>query len=117
MDYVDYCSIHKGIPIKYINATNEVDFDVVVFTKNYFTSPETAELYHSADYYVAWQILRGQTSVSSIFPEGIEVGSTYNNNCQWISCGPFKAKLGSTWEMRQDTRDSTPVLEQGEPIL
>ena len=111
MDYVDYCSSNKGIPFKYINATNKVGFDVIVYTKNYFTPLDTAR-----QCYVAWQILRGQTSVSSIFPEGVEIGSTYNNDCQWISCGPFKAKPGSTWEMQQDTRDSTPVLEQGEPL-
>ena len=93
------------IPIKYINATSNVDFEVVVFTKNFSTNtPKT--------YYVAWQLLRGQTSVQFVYPVAMAVGATYSQGGQYITAGPFKAKLGSTWEITQESANATAVLKE-----
>ena len=93
------------IPIKYINATTNVDFEVVVFTKNFSTNtPKT--------YYAAWQILRGQTSVQFVYPVAMAVGATYKSGGQLITAGPFPAKLGSTWEITQESAADTAVLKQ-----
>ena len=93
------------IPIKYINATTNTDFEVVVFTKNFSTNtPKT--------YYAAWQVLRGQTSVQFVYPISTAVGATYTNGGQIITAGPFPAPLGSTWEITQDSINATAVLKK-----
>ena len=93
------------IPIKYINATTNTDFEVVVFTKNFSTNtPKT--------YYAAWQVLRGQTSVQFVYPVTMSVGATYKSGGQLITAGPFPAKLGSTWEITQESATDTAVLKQ-----
>ena len=93
------------IPIKYINATTNTDFEVVVFTRNFSTNtPKT--------YYVAWQVLRGQTSVQFIHPASMAVGATYRSGGQVITAGPFPANLGSTWEVTQESASDTAVLKQ-----
>ena len=93
------------IPIKYVNATTNTDFEVVVFTKNFSTNtPKT--------YYAAWQILRAQTSVQFVYPVSTAVGATYTSGGQIITAGPFPAKLGSTWEITQDSMNATAVLMQ-----
>ena len=95
------------IPIKYINATTNTDFEVVVFTKNFSTNtPKT--------YYAAWQVLRGQTSVQFVYPVSMSVGATYKSGGQVITAGPFPAKLGATWEITQDSATDTAVLKQSE---
>ena len=93
----------SDIPIKYINGTSNVDFEVVVFTKNFST--KTPEVY-----YAAWQILRGQSSVQFIYPASLSVGATYTDGGQIITAGPFPAKLGSTWEITQENPEATAVL-------
>ena len=96
----------SDIAIKYINSTGNTDFQVVVFTKNYsVNTPKT--------YYCAWQVLRGQTSVQFVYPVSISVGATYTQGGQLITAGPFPAKLGSTWEIKQDSNKSTAVLSAG----
>ena len=93
------------VPIKYINATTNTDFEVVVFTKNFSTNtPKT--------YYAAWQVLRGQTSVQFVYPVSMSVGATYKSGGQLITAGPFPAKLGSTWEITQESATDTAVLKQ-----
>ena len=93
------------IPIKYINSTRNTDFEVVVFTKNFSTdTPKT--------YYAAWQILRGQTSVQFIYPVSMGVGATYTSGGQFITAGPFPAKLGSSWEITQESASDTAVLKE-----
>ena len=93
------------IPIKYINATVSTDFEVVVFTKNYnVNTPQV--------YYVAWQILRAQTSAQFVYPVSTAVGATYHTGGQLITAGPFPAQLGSTWEITQDSINATAVLKQ-----
>ena len=97
--------MNTDIPVKYINKTKSADFETVVFTKNYSTNtPNT--------YYVAWQILRGQSSVSFVFPEEVSVGASYSSGGQQITAGPFKASLGSTWEITQEMKTDTAVLTQ-----
>lgn len=102
MDYVD---VHKeDIPIKFINATGKVDFDVIVFAKTFSNS--------AAPLFVAWQILRCQTSVRLLYPRSVEVGSSFTHGIQFVSCGPFKTQVGTTWEIRQGSKVSVPILTQ-----
>ena len=96
-----------SIPIRYANKTDNIDFQVIVFTKNY--SPNNPETY-----YAAWQVLSAQSEVSFSYPVEIEVGATYKSGGQDIVAGPFDAQLGSTWNITQETLDSTATLEQGE---
>jgi len=95
------------IDIKYVNNTGNTDFEVMVFTKNYSTrTPKT--------YYVAWQILRGQSSVYFSYPlDTIEVGASYHNSGQKINSGPFLADMGSSWTITQPMRTSTAILAPG----
>ena len=93
------------IPIKYINSTGNVDFEVVVFTKNYSTdTPKT--------YYVAWHVLKAQTSSEFVYPVEIEIGASYHFDDQLITAGPFGAKLGSSWLITQDTSSETATLKE-----
>ena len=98
------------ISIKYINETNNTDFEVVVFTKNYSTNtPKT--------YYCAWQVLRGQNSVKFSYPVSTAVGAIYEHEDQTIAAGPFPAKLGSTWQITQDSANNTAVLSEGTILI
>ena len=97
------------IPIKYINATGKTDFEVVVFTKNFNVNTPRV-------YYAAWQILRAQNAVQFKYPVSLSVGATYQTGGQTIFAGPFEAKLGSTWEITQDSIDSAAVLKEGKQI-
>ena len=98
------------IPIKYVNATSNTDFEAVVFTKNYNTNtPKT--------YYCAWQILRGQTSVQFVYPVSTAVGAVYSQGGQIITAGPFPAELGSTWQITQESAKDTAVLSKGTIII
>ena len=92
------------IKIKYINATSNVDFEVVVFSKNFSTNtPDTL--------YAAWQILKGQNTVQFVYPVAVQVGATYTADGQIITAGPSDAKLGSTWEVTQE-RGATATLKE-----
>ena len=98
--------VDDDINIKYVNNTLNTDFDVMVFTKNYSTrTPKT--------YYVAWHILRGQSSVSFTYPVNIAVGATYQDKGLSIVAGPFVAQLGSSWTIVQAQTSDTAVLKQG----
>ncbi len=94
---------HSDIKIKYINNTKKTDFDVMVFTKNYST--RTPKIY-----FVAWQILRGQSSVSFNYPGNVEVGVSYQSSGLSVVAGPFPAYLGSTWKIVQPLPTDTAVL-------
>lgn len=94
------------IPIKYVNNTKNTDFEVMVFTKNYST--RTPKIY-----YVAWQVLRGQTSVEFKYPMHLAVGATYSSNGLQIVAGPFDATLGSSWRITQEKANDTAFLKQG----
>ncbi len=94
----------KAINIKYSNKTSHTDFEVMVFTKNYSTrSPKT--------YYVAWQVLRGQTAVYFKYPlDTLEVGATYQESGLRIVSGPFHADVGSSWRITQPKPTDTALL-------
>ena len=92
----------EGIPIKFINNTGNTDRDVIIFSKNLPNESEPV--------YVAWQILRCQTSVDLLYPLGFQVGTCYTKGIQSVNCGPFDAVLGSIWEMRQQSQASVPLL-------
>ena len=95
----------NDIPITYYNKTGHINFDVLVFAKNY-TNQTTKQ-------YVGWQILRGQSSVDFNFSAIIQVGASYKHQGQDIKCGPLNAEMGSIWEIIQETEDSTAVLRKG----
>ena len=98
------------INVKYVNNTGNTDFEVMVFTKNYSTrTPKT--------YYVAWHVLRGQTSVTFQYPVHLAVGSTYQEHGLKIISGPFGAELGSSWRITQPKSNSTAVLEPSKQLL
>ena len=99
-------SLRNSIPIIYYNRTNSVDFDVLVFAKVLKSSI-------ISNPYVAWQILRGQTSVSFVYPVNMQVGATYINKDQVVTAGPFDTNEGSTWEIVQDRSGDTAQLKQG----
>ena len=97
----------SDIAVKYVNATGNTDFEVVVFTMNYSTSTPTT-------YYCAWRILRAQTSVQFVYPVSVAVAATYHQGGQTVTAGPFPAPFGTTWEITQNTSSSTAVLQQGQ---
>ena len=98
------------IPIKYNNNTQNIDFEVVVFTKNFNVNTPKV-------YYVAWQILRAQISSQFVYPVSTAVGATYRIEGQLITAGPLPATLGSTWQVTQETRTSTASLTKSKKIL
>ena len=94
------------IPIEFINSTGKTDFKVVVFTKNFSTNtPETV--------YAAWQVISVQTSSSFVYPVSTSVEAKYDIGGQTNDMGPFPATLGSTWEIRQESKSGTPTLNEG----
>ena len=94
------------IPIRYINNTGKVDFEVMVFTRNYNT--KTPKIY-----YVAWHVLRAQSVVDFSFSSTISVGAFYKVNALVVKAGPFVAESGSTWTIVQNDRWDTAVLTKG----
>lgn len=95
-----------SIPIAYYNKTGSVDFDVLVFTKN-------SSLSTPVDYHVAWQVLRGETSVHFNYPLKMQVGARFYNKGQKILCGPHDTNPGTTWEIIHKRPDATPELIRG----
>ena len=93
------------IPIKYINATCNTDFEVVVFTKNFNINTPTV-------YYAAWAVLQAQTSVQFIYPISSSIAASYYAAGKLVTAGPFPAKVGSTWEITQASPDDTAVLKE-----
>lgn len=93
------------IPIKYLNKTGDVDFDVMVYTKNYNNRSANIST-------VAWQILRGQSSVSFKYPVKLAVGAAYMQDGLIVQAGPFSADLGSSWKITQERQTDTAVLSQ-----
>ena len=104
-DIFYFGSLKERIPITYINKTESIDFDVVVFTHNLNK--------YEDDIYMPWQILRAQSSVTFTYLADMQVGATYIWNEQLVSAGPFNAKNGTTWEIIQEKALSTPHLKQG----
>ena len=96
----------SNIKIAYLNKTANTDFEVVVFTKNFnINTPKV--------YYVAWQVLRGQSEVDFVYPVSMDVGATYTSSGKIMKAGPFPSKLGSTWEISQESISSTATLKEG----
>ncbi len=99
-------SATTDIPIKYVNSTGSTDFSVVVFTKNFsVNTPET--------YYAAWEVIQVQNSSQFVYPISTAIGASYDLGDQYNTMGPFGAVLGSTWQINQDDKDATPILESG----
>ncbi len=95
-----------NIEIMYVNNTGSTDFATVVFTKNFnVNTPEVV--------YAAWEVIRVQTSSKFVYPISTSIGATYQLRDQHNTMGPFGAVLGSTWEINQDNKATTPVLQSG----
>lgn len=96
------------IPVLYRNETGNTDFEVLVFAKNYVSMINSIQ-----PYYYAWYTLKSQSSVKFNFPAEISVGAEYRGDGGQVNtAGPFKASLGSTWEITQPYANDTPVLEE-----
>ena len=96
----------SDIKVTYINSTTDTDFAVVVFTKNF--NLETPVVY-----YVAWRVLRVDSlTVDFVYPVTMDVGATYAYSGQTMHAGPFPAKLGSTWEITQESISDTAILKE-----
>ena len=90
--------------IEYHNDTGNTDFEVVIFTKNFnVNNPRT--------YYVAWQVVKAQTKSNFSYPVDLSVGATYVTGGQKISAGPFRAPLGSTWEIIQPANETVKLTQ------
>lgn len=95
-----------NIPISFYNKTGSIDFDVMVFAKNYAMN-------YSLSYCLAWRILRGQGSVNFNFPRKLQVGAQYNFRNQVVRCRSLDAKPGTTWEIIHENPEDTAVMQQG----
>lgn len=113
------------IPIKYINATGSVDFQVVAFTRDYTDPPNDSNSNstdgvtvitndNDMDYkYVAWQVFNAETEVDFVYPSAVYVGMYYKTGILTMKAGPFRAKLGSSWEIVQpETPDEVTILQE-----
>ena len=95
----------NDIPIVYVNKTGRNDFMVVVFTKN--------EDVNAIDTpFVAWHTLKAQTSASFTYPVDAAVGSYWERDGVVCRAGPLPTNMGSTWEMRMPTTESSPTLSE-----
>ncbi len=99
-------SVNEGTPIKFVNKTGKTDRDVIIFSKSH---PKQSE-----PVYVAWQVLRCQTSVDLVYPLDFQVGTSYTKGIQSVNCGPFDTQLGTVWEMRQHSQASVAILVESE---
>ena len=77
-------SLTEDVAVKYVNATGNVDFHVVVFTKNFSANTPKS-------YYCAWQILKTKSSAQFVHPHSVSVGATYKKEDQEHTVGPFPA--------------------------
>ena len=102
--------LKSSVPIVYFNKTNCVDFDVIVFTQG-----ESTHTVRSP--YVAWQVLRGQSSVTFLYPKDVQVGATYQQQDQMVTAGPFCTEEGSTWEIVQNKISDTAEIQEGKVNL
>ena len=98
----------KKIQIHYRNDTDDVDFKVLVFAQNF--SPSI--LNFKKQHYVAWRVLDAQTESKFTYSSDFEVMATYYDADQEVISGPFKADLGSTWQITQEGEDATALLTE-----
>ncbi len=102
-------AVSKDILISYFNETGDVDFQVMVYSKNYI-SP--------SNYNVAWQVLRGQGGVDFVYPVKLQVGASYGSSSTMSCyCGPLDAEPGTTWEIIQEEFHDTALLRKGMYVL
>ena len=94
----------KDIHISYYNMTGDIDFQVMVYSKNRI---------HPSNYQVAWQVLRAQGAVDFVYPNKIQVGAAHMSENMDIKCGPLDAQPGSTWEIIHEKLQDTPYIQQG----
>ncbi len=85
------------IPIKFVN---KADATVVVFTKNFAPSAD--------EYYVAWQVLKANSTAEFVYPAKTSVGATHGGAN--LLGGPFETEPGSVWEIHQEDESESPTL-------
>lgn len=90
----------------YLNKTGRNDFAVAVFAKN--------EDLNAVDTpFVAWQLLRAQTSAKFVYPVQVCVGAYWESDGVSVHSGPLPAAAGSTWVFNCPTQESVGTLEEG----
>ena len=99
-------NINSDIPITYYNQTGQNNFEVVVFTKN--ENPSAIDTP-----FVAWRVLKAQTSAQFVYPVNVAVGATWTDGGVTSSAGPIVSSLGATWVLTQKTSESPPNLKDG----
>ena len=99
-------SLKRDVPIVYLNKTGRNDFAVVVFTKN-------EDLNAIETPFVAWQIIRAQTSANFAYPVFASVGVYWESNGVTLYSGPMIAAAGSTWEFTCPVQDGSGTLKEG----
>ena len=72
-------SLTEDVAVKYVNATGNLDFHVVVFTKNFSANTPRS-------YYFAWQVLKTKSSAQFVHPNSVSVGATYKKEDQERTC-------------------------------
>ena len=105
-DELSKIRITNDINIKYLNKTGRVDFAVAVFVQN-----SDANAVDSP--YVAWYVLRTQSSAKFVWSKSQEVGVEYEVDGAKMTAGPVTAEAGSTWDFVHEQADSTPYLRRG----
>ena len=98
--------VDNDILITYYNRTHKNDFAVVVFTKN-----EDSRAIDTP--FVAWRVLKAQTSAAFVYPVDVGVGATWKADGVKSTAGPFESSLGATWSIKQATPETSPQLDQG----
>lgn len=105
-------SLYKNVAVKYVNATGNVDFVVVVATKN-FQHHHKPSLHTDAHKNVAWQVIRAQSSSQFVYPSASSVAVSYRFGGQLVTSGPFHTEEGKTWRIIQECETDTAILEEG----
>lgn len=92
------------IKIKYVNATRELNHQVVIFAKGQSMISR---------HFVAWKVMKTETCEEFYYPMTAEVAAMYEHEDLSVMCGPFKADEGSMWHISQEDMASPPSLVEG----
>ena len=96
----------RDIPVKYINSTGDIDFSVIVSTKNFDDNADNGS-------FDAWKVLRAQTSSQFVYPASLSVAASYRSQGQLITAGPYPANPGDTWNIIKQLPTDTAVIRKG----
>lgn len=99
-------ALKHNIEVKYVNMTGHTQFQVLVFTKNFNTNSID-------DCHVAWEVIRAETSSEFLYPIDCQVGVSYRDADKLLTCGPFRAKMGSTWNVTKEKKNGVAIMKEG----